>query len=90
MTDREGRLSSDDSETVGQARRGRRAVRASSRDVIDERDADERGLEQEYDATADRELSDDERIEMFGLVDEVDLVRVHHQQWRLVVPVEVV
>src|SRR5258706_378048 len=32
----------------------------------------------------------DELIEMLGRVDEIDLVRVHHQQWRLVVPVKVV
>src|SRR5258706_6387269 len=32
----------------------------------------------------------DELIEMLGRVDEIDLVRVHNQQWRLVVPVKVV
>src|SRR5258708_37849239 len=31
----------------------------------------------------------DELIEMLGRVDEIDLVRIHDQQWRLVVPVKV-
>lgn len=64
MSDREQALGSDDTETRAPAQRGRRAVRASSRQVLDERDADERGYD-ERDATEDREISEDERLEMF-------------------------
>jgi hypothetical protein len=64
MSDREQALGSDDTGTRASAQRGRRAVRASSRQVLDERDADERGYD-ERDATEDREISEEERLEMF-------------------------
>jgi hypothetical protein len=65
MSDREQRLTeSDDIGASAPRARGRRAVRADSRQSIDERDVDERGYE-EREATEDRELSDDERLEMF-------------------------
>ncbi len=63
MSDREERLTEGDAPQGRVKSRNGRYAR-DSRDVLDERTADERGQD-EREVTEDREISEDERLEMF-------------------------